>query len=49
MLTVAEALEAVLDRAMPLPGRPTALADALGCALAEDVAAASTCRRSTRR
>lgn len=39
MRTIAEALEAVLDRAIPLPGRPTALADALGCALAEDVAA----------
>jgi molybdopterin molybdotransferase len=39
MLTIVEALEAVLDRAVPLAGRPTALADALGCALAEDVAA----------
>lgn len=39
MLTVEEALIAVLERSRPLPARTRALADALGCALAEDVAA----------
>jgi molybdopterin molybdotransferase len=39
MITVEEALNAVLQRAVGLPPRPSALADALGCTLAEDVAA----------
>src|SRR3954447_14632881 len=38
MLTVDEALEAVLQRARPLPSRTTTLDQALGCLLAEDVA-----------
>ncbi|MCA1686910.1 MAG: molybdopterin molybdenumtransferase MoeA, partial [Planctomycetia bacterium] len=37
MLTVDEALNAVLALAAPLPARAVALADALGCTLAEDV------------
>ncbi len=39
MLTVNEALQAVLQHAAPLPPRAYRLADALGCMLAEDVAA----------
>lgn len=39
MLTVDEALKAVLGRCAPLPSRLTKLADSLGCTLAEDVAA----------
>ena len=39
MLTVNEALQAVLQHAAPLPPRACRLADALGCMLAEDVAA----------
>src|SRR5215207_3859003 len=39
MLTVDEALEAVLERAGPLPPRRCPLRDALGCVLAEEVIA----------
>lgn len=39
MLTVEEALRAVLDRVAPLPSRRVALSEALGCVLAEDVKA----------
>ena len=39
MLTVAEALDAVLEYCGPLPPRKVRLRDALGCLLAEDVAA----------
>src|SRR5688572_343750 len=39
MLTVEEALRAVMGRASPLPPGSRPLADALGCVLAEDVAA----------
>src|SRR5262245_33160271 len=39
MLTIDEALRAVLDEARPLPPRPEPLGRALGCVLAEDVAA----------
>ena len=39
MLTVEEALRAVMERASPLPPGSRPLADALGCELAEDVAA----------
>lgn len=39
MLTIEEALRAVLEEAHPLPPRPVALADALGCPLGEDVPA----------
>ncbi|MEO6811782.1 MAG: gephyrin-like molybdotransferase Glp [Isosphaeraceae bacterium] len=39
MLTVADALNAVLHRAGPLPPRRFGLAEALGCILAEDVVA----------
>jgi molybdopterin molybdotransferase len=39
MLTVDEALQAVLDRCAPLPARPRPLAAAFGLTLAEDVAA----------
>jgi molybdopterin molybdotransferase len=39
MLNVDEALGAVLGQCSPLPPRPCPLADALGCVLAEDVAA----------
>jgi molybdopterin molybdotransferase len=39
MLSVSEALQAVLDHASPLPPRRVRLADALGCALAETVTA----------
>src|SRR3954451_19455081 len=39
MLTVDEALRAVLERCVPLPASPRPLDDALGCVLAEDVAA----------
>lgn len=39
MITVDEALALVLRHAAPLPRRPTELAEALGCRLAEDVAA----------
>lgn len=39
MLTVADALNAVLHRTGPLPPRRFRLAEALGCILAEDVAA----------
>ena len=39
MLTVDEALRAVLERCSPLPPRPLPLADALGCVVAEDVRA----------
>ena len=37
-----EALATVLDRITPLAPRPLPLAEALGCVLAEDVAAADT-------
>ena len=39
MLTIEEALRAVLDEARPLPPRPVPLADAQGCVLGEDAAA----------
>jgi molybdopterin molybdotransferase len=39
MLTVDEALKAVLDRAGPLPARRLPLRDALGCVLAEEIIA----------
>src|SRR5215218_6894486 len=39
MLTVEEALSAVMERVAPLPPGTRRLADALGCELAEDVAA----------
>src|SRR3954449_1584372 len=39
MLTVDEALRAVLERCVPLPASPRPLDDALGCVLAEDVTA----------
>src|SRR4051794_506968 len=39
MLTVEDALRAVRERAAPLPPRRRRLAEALGCTLAEDVAA----------
>jgi molybdopterin molybdotransferase len=39
MLTIEEALRAVLDEARPLPPQPVPLADALGCVLGEDAAA----------
>jgi molybdopterin molybdotransferase len=39
LLTVDEALRAVLERAAPLPPRPRSLERARGCVLAEDVAA----------
>ncbi len=39
MLTVEDALQAVMERASPLPPRSRRLVDALGCELAEDVAA----------
>ncbi|QDV35135.1 molybdopterin molybdotransferase MoeA [Tautonia plasticadhaerens] len=39
MLSVAEALRAVLDHAAPLPPRRVGLSEALGCALAESVTA----------
>ncbi len=39
MLTVEESLRAVMERASPLPPGSRRLADALGCELAEDVAA----------
>ncbi len=39
MLTVEEALKAVLAHAAPLPPRAATLAEALGCTLAEDVTA----------
>jgi len=39
MLTVAEALDAVLEHARALPAAPCPLETALGCALAEDVVA----------
>lgn len=39
MLTVVEALKAVLERAGPLPPRRNTLRDALGCVLAEEVVA----------
>jgi molybdopterin molybdotransferase len=39
MLTVEEALKAVLDRARPLPPRRVPLAEALGCELGADVTA----------
>jgi molybdopterin molybdotransferase len=39
MLTVDEALDAVLGRCTPLPARPRPLVAALGCVLAEDVTA----------
>jgi molybdopterin molybdotransferase len=39
MLTIDEALRAVLEAARPLPSRPEPLGRALGCVLAEDVAA----------
>src|SRR5258708_31209391 len=39
MLTVDEALDAVLERCTPLPAQPRRLVDALGCVLAEDVTA----------
>ena len=39
MLSVAEALDAVLDHCVALPPRSVPLRDALGCLLAEDIAA----------
>jgi len=39
MLSVAEAIAAILDRSRPLPARRALLADALGLTLAEDVVA----------
>ena len=39
MLTIDEALRAVLAEARPMSSRPVPLADALGCVLGEDVAA----------
>ena len=39
MLTVDQAIEAILRHARPLAARSTALIDALGCTLAEDIAA----------
>src|SRR5215210_2504443 len=39
MLTVDDALKAVLDRAGPLPPRRRPLRDALGCVLAEEIIA----------
>src|SRR4051812_16963339 len=39
MLTVEDALRAVMERASPLPPRVVGLGEALGCMLAEDVVA----------
>lgn len=39
MLTIDEALRAVLEEAHPLPPRPLSLVEALGCVLAEDIPA----------
>lgn len=39
MLTVNEAIDAILARCRPLPARPTSLIDALGLTLAEEIAA----------
>jgi molybdopterin molybdotransferase len=42
LLSVADALAMVLAQAQPLPSEPTPLADAVGCVLAEDLAALRT-------